>query len=223
MVLLTRRTTGSGVLRVGMAASYDRLYKASPRRNRGHPNVVAAREKNMATYAAFLRGINVGGHTVKNDRLRELFEELGFQDVRTFLASGNLIFQNDDVGDSVLEERIESRLRDGLGYDVPTFVRTAEQVTAIADHTPFPDAPADGRLHIAFLRAEPAAATKNEVAALTKATDRVAFRDRELYWFVAGRFMDSALSDPAVDRLLGGDWTVRTARTVRRVTAKLLH
>lgn len=177
----------------------------------------------MASYAAFLRGINVGGHTVTNDRLRELFEELGLQDVRTFLASGNLIFQSEDVGVSALEGRIESRLRDGLGYEVPTFVRTVEQVTAVAGHTPFPDAPADGKLHIAFLRAELDAATRHEVAALAKDTDRVAFRDRELYWLVAGRFMDSALSELAVGRVLGADWTVRTAKTVQRVAAKLLR
>lgn len=177
----------------------------------------------MARYAAFLRGINVGGHTVTNDRLRGLFEELGLRDVRAFLASGNLIFRSDDVGVSALEGRIESRLREGLGYEVPTFVRTAEHVTAVADHTPFPDAPADGKLHIAFLRADLDAATRNEVAELAKDTDRVAFRDRELYWLVAGRFMDSALSDPAVGKVFGADWTVRTAKTVRRIAAKLLR
>ncbi len=175
----------------------------------------------MATYAAFLRGINVGGHTVKNDRLRELFDDLGFQEVRTLLASGNLIFQSDDVSVSALEDRIEARLRDGLGYDVPTFVRTAEKVTAVADHNPFADAPEGGKLHIAFLRAELDAATRNEVALLAKDTDRVAFLDRELYWLVAGRFMDSALSEPAVGKALGDDWTVRTAKTVQRIAAKL--
>ncbi|MDP8961686.1 MAG: DUF1697 domain-containing protein, partial [Actinomycetota bacterium] len=115
---------------------------------------VAAVEEAMATYAAFLRGINVGGHMVKNDRLRELFEDLGFEEVRTFFASGNLIFQTHDVSIFALEGRIESRLREGLGYDVPTFVRTAEKVAAAAAHTPFPDASEEGTLHIAFLRDE---------------------------------------------------------------------
>lgn len=175
----------------------------------------------MVTYAAFLRGINVGGHIVKNDRLRELFEGLGFEEVRTFLASGNLVFRADDVGISALEGRIESGLREGLGYVVPAFVRTAEEVTVAAAHTPFPDAPEEGKLHIAFLRDELDPATRSEVDALGKDTDRVAFRDRELYWLVAGRFMDSALSEPAVGKVLGNDWTVRTAETVRRIAAKL--
>lgn len=175
----------------------------------------------MATYVAFLRGINVGGHTVKNDRLRELFEDLGFEAVRTFLASGNVIFECDQENGLEVERRIESRLREGLGYNVPTFVRTSEHLVAVAEHAPFPDQPGEGNLHIGFLREEPDPSTVNELAALANESDRVAFRGRELYWLVAGRFMDSALSGPAVGKVLGDGWTVRTANTVRRLAAKM--
>ncbi len=177
--------------------------------------------ENMATFVAFLRGINVGGHRVKNDRLRELFEDLGFFAVRTYLASGNVIFEWEDADTLELEERIESRLREGLGYDVPTFVRTSEHLTAVAEHAPFPDQPDAGKLHIGFLREEPRPATMSKLAALAKESDRVAFRRRELYWHVSGRFMDSALSQPLVGRVLGDGWTVRTAETVRRLADKL--
>lgn len=175
----------------------------------------------MATYVAFLRGINVGGHTVKNDRLRELFEALGFTRVRTLLASGNVLFDADEVDAAALERRSEAQLRDGLGYAVPTFVRTGDQVAAIAGHDPFPDAPQGGKVHVGFLRQVLDQPTRGEVVALAKDRDRVAFRDRELYWHVADRFMDSALSDPAVDKVLAAAWTLRTANTVQRIAAKL--
>ncbi|MFN2557010.1 MAG: DUF1697 domain-containing protein [Nitriliruptorales bacterium] len=175
----------------------------------------------MTTYVAFLRGINVGGHTVKNDRLRELFEDLGFEAVQTFLASGNVIFACEVENSREVEERAESRLREGLGYNVPTFVRTSEELFAVADHAPFPHEPSGGKLHVGFLREEPDHVTVNELAALTKDTDRVAFRGRELYWQVAGRFMDSALSEPAIGKVLDDRWTLRTAQTVQRLAAKL--
>ncbi|MDP8960815.1 MAG: DUF1697 domain-containing protein, partial [Actinomycetota bacterium] len=108
-----------------------------------------------------------------------------------------------------------------LGYDVPTFVRTAEKVAAAAAHTPFPDASEEGTLHIAFLRDELDPVTRNEVAELAKDTDRVAFSDRELYWLVAGRFIDSALSGRTVGKVFRDAWTVWTAETVRRIAATL--
>lgn len=173
------------------------------------------------TYVAFLRGINVGGRTVRNDRLRALFEDLGLEGVRTFLTSGNVMFHTDEVDAAGLERRIESRLRDGLGFAVATFVRDGDQVAAVARCEPFPDAPQGGKLHVGFLREELDRATQEEVVALAEETDRVAFRGRELYWHVAGRFMESALSGPAVGGLLGDRWTLRPANTVRRIARKL--
>ncbi len=67
-------------------------------------------------YVAFLRGINVGGHRVKMDRLRSLLEGLDLVDVSTFIASGNMIFSTSEAP-LVLEAQIEQRLRTGLGYD----------------------------------------------------------------------------------------------------------
>ncbi|HEX2028581.1 MAG TPA: DUF1697 domain-containing protein [Nitriliruptorales bacterium] len=176
----------------------------------------------MVPYVAFLRGINLGGRNVTNDRLRALLEEAGFDHVRTFLSSGNVIFHSGEIDAAGLETRIESRLAEGLGYPVATFVRDGEHLVEVARHEPFPDdPPLGGKLHIGFLREQLGRATQDQVAALANKTDRVAFHGRELYWHVAGRFMDSALSGGAVARLLGDRWTLRTANTVRRIARKL--
>ena len=78
----------------------------------------------MTVYIAFLRAINVGGRTVKMDRLRGLFEHLGYADVETFIASGNVIFQSPAEDTRALEQQIEAHLAASLGYEVATFVRT---------------------------------------------------------------------------------------------------
>ena len=84
----------------------------------------------MPRYIAFLRAINVGGHTVKMDALRELFEALGFEQVETFIASGNVIFETTETDTAALERRIETHLQAALGYAVATFLRSDAEVAA---------------------------------------------------------------------------------------------
>ena len=66
----------------------------------------------MSKYIAFLRAINVGGHTVKMDVLRQLFESLGFANVETFIASGNVIFESKAGNVKALEKKIETCLQE---------------------------------------------------------------------------------------------------------------
>ena len=89
------------------------------------------------TYIAFLRAINVGGRVVKMDVLRTLFESLGYSNVETFIASGNVIFETPSRSPRSLEKAIEKRLHEKLGYEVHTFVRTCEEVAAIVAYEAF--------------------------------------------------------------------------------------
>ena len=88
-------------------------------------------------YIAFLRGINVGGHTVKMERLRELFTELGLTAVRTHIQSGNVFFETAETDREALTQRIEQHLRRALGYDVPVFLRTLSELEQIIALNPF--------------------------------------------------------------------------------------
>ena len=81
----------------------------------------------MPRYFALLRGINVGGHRVKMDRLRELVEALGFEHVETFIASGNVIFSSASRDVHTMEERIARQLQEALGYEVPTLIRSQSE------------------------------------------------------------------------------------------------
>ena len=81
----------------------------------------------MPKFVAFLRAINVGGHLVKMDQLRSLLEELGFVNVETFIASGNVIFESRAGATAPLERKIERVLRDGLGGRAAVRVERGER------------------------------------------------------------------------------------------------
>lgn len=171
---------------------------------------------------AFLRAINVGGHTVRMEALREHFEALGLSGVSTFIASGNVIFDG-PAGGRALESRIERHLESGLGYEVATFIRTIGQLEAVAAGQPFAaaDIEREGhRLFVGFLRAEPDAATRESVVALSSDTDDLRIDGRELYWLCRVPMRDTRITGALLEKRIGGPTTLRNINTVHRILAK---
>ncbi|HVQ59387.1 MAG TPA: DUF1697 domain-containing protein [Solirubrobacterales bacterium] len=176
----------------------------------------------MPTYVAFLRGMNLGGRRIKNEELRAEFEALGFDDVATFRASGNVIFASDKGAEAKLTKTIESGLGDALGYEVPVFLRSCAEVEEIAGREPFPAkqvAASKGKLQVLFLAKAPSA--KDRKASLAEATDddRLAVEGRELYWLPSGGISESELDLKAIEKALGAG-TMRTMGTVEQIAAK---
>src|SRR5580765_8114539 len=92
----------------------------------------------MTRLVAFLRAINVGGHTVEMVKLKKLFEQLAFSGVETFIASGNVIFDAPKATPAALEKKIAAHLEKALGYEVGTFLRTPVELAAVLAHRAFP-------------------------------------------------------------------------------------
>src|ERR1044071_3416059 len=114
----------------------------------------------MERYVAFLRGMNLGGRRIKNEELRAEFEALGFEDVATFRASGNVIFAAEKRAEGTLTRTIEKGLGEALGYEVPTFLRSAAEVAAVAAQEPFDPkrvAASKGKLQVSLLLKKPSA------------------------------------------------------------------
>ncbi len=111
------------------------------------------------TYIALLRGINVGGHNVKMDKLRGIFGDMGFENVRSYIQSGNVFFQTAEADRAALRSTIETGLREALGYAVPTCLRTLDEFEAVLAREPFAgiDVTPDMRLSVTFF-AEPVSA-----------------------------------------------------------------
>ena len=178
----------------------------------------------MTRYVAFLRGINVGGHTVKMDALKKIFEALDFENVSTFIASGNVIFETSAKKAETLEKKIERELEKELGYEVATFLRTDKQVAAIAEHDAFSkEKPKDGDTqYVVFLKDAPDAATKKRVLALSNDADVLHVHAAEMYWLRrAGGLLGATISTKQFEQAFGKQpTTARNLNTVKRLAAK---
>jgi uncharacterized protein (DUF1697 family) len=175
-------------------------------------------------YAAFLRAINVGGHVVKMDALRRMFEAVGFSGVETVIASGNVLFDSGSKSPATLEKRIEEHLRRKLGYEVSTFLRAPAEMTDIARYQPFKAAALNvpgSVLYIGFLAEAPAAAAKKKLMTFANDVDEFHVQGREVYWLCHKKFSESKFSGAQLERTLEMSTTIRNVTTVRKIAAKL--
>ncbi len=177
----------------------------------------------MPKYIALLRAINVGGHTVKMDYLRRLFEDLGLANVETFIASGNVIFESKTKNSELLERKIEKHLEETLGYEVVTFIRTIEEAKEVANYKSFPEVElnAEGNiLYVGFVRVEPDKQAKAGLAALANEVNDFHVRGREVFWLRRTKAGESEYAGGLFEKKLGQPMTFRNATTVRKIAAK---
>lgn len=176
----------------------------------------------MPRYFAFLRAINVGGHTVKMEALRQHFESLGFTGVETFIASGNVIFETAARNPPALEKKIAAGLHKALGYEVATFIRTEAELARLAAHQPFRPAALDTAvaLNIAFLTQPPDASATRRLMTLRTEIDDLALHGREVYWLCRKKQSESTFSNVVLEKALGQAATLRGINTVNKLAAK---
>ena len=111
----------------------------------------------MTQFIAFLRGINVGGHTVVKETLQEVFSSLGFQNVTTYKQSGNVIFDATSADPEAIKAKVEGKLREMLGFDVAVFMYTVPQLKKIIESEPFKGQEKEGACFlVTFLASAPA-------------------------------------------------------------------
>jgi uncharacterized protein (DUF1697 family) len=97
-----------------------------------------AHTSRLIKYVAFLRGINVGGHKlIKMEELKRLFESLGFQNVQTVLASGNVLFDARKAAPLALGQKIGKELKTAFGHEVGVIIRTMQEIRNLVDSDPF--------------------------------------------------------------------------------------
>ena len=121
-----------------------------------------------------------------------MFAGSGLTDVETFIASGNVIFSSPARDTAALERRIEAALEKAFGYAVNAFVRTPEELAAVASHMPCTQDPAlaGGAIHIVFVANALDAAARKEIAALSRPGDEFSAKGREIYWCRFGKLSE---------------------------------
>lgn len=174
----------------------------------------------MPRYVAFLRAINVGGHTVPMARLVELFEALELTEITTFIASGNVVFSSRSRP-AMLERQLDRHLHAELGYPAEAFVRTIPELRAVLDQQAFPagDVARSHALMIGFVREAPKPTVRSAIEGLAGPTDRLAVHGRELHWLRTAQESDPKLAK-LLEKTIGGPMTVRNVNTVQRIVAK---
>lgn len=176
----------------------------------------------MTRYFAFLRAINVGGHSVKMETLRQVFTGFGFRGVETFIASGNVIFETEVENGVALEKQIEVGLEETFGFPPVVFLRTFPELSNIAARQPFP---ADQfaratAFNVAFLKDTPPATAIERLMSLQNEIDSFAVVGREMYWLCKLRQSESKFANTVLEKVLGQPSTMRQISTMQRLIDK---
>jgi uncharacterized protein (DUF1697 family) len=174
----------------------------------------------MPIYISMLRGINVGGHKrIKMDQLRKSFEALGFEQVRTYIQSGNVVFKAGKLSPAALSKKIEERILRDFGFSVSVVSRTVDEMGNAIANNPFLNQPGidQEKFHVTFLSEAPAPAAMAKLANLTLAPDRSSCLGKEIYLYLPNGVSQSSLMKNPLDRVLSVVTTTRNWNTVNQL------
>ena len=176
----------------------------------------------MPRYVAFLRGINLGKRRPPMSELKRLFEELGFTNVATFIARGNVLFETKSHDGTILEFRIEAHLEKSLGYGVATFIRSEAEVKAVLAYPAFgSEVPEGGAVYVNFLKEPMSSDLAKRLQGCCTDVDEFCVNGREVYWLCRIRSSESEVwTSPAMKTLKFPLATMRNMTSVRKLAAK---
>jgi uncharacterized protein (DUF1697 family) len=168
-----------------------------------------------------LRGINVAQKWIGMERLRAIFETLGLSEVRTYVQSGNVVFQTEQGSLTRLSKDITEQIRRDFDFEVPVLIRTLEEMEEIVASNNFAkDKELDhSKLHVTFLADTPAVATVSGLKSLASKSERFRVVGREVYLYCPDGYGRTKLSNNAIERKLSLVATTRNWRTVNALLA----
>jgi uncharacterized protein (DUF1697 family) len=168
----------------------------------------------MNTYISMLRGINVGGQKqVRMAELKSLFESLGLENVRTYVQSGNVVFESAEEEAAKLRESIEAQIQATFGFSVPVLIRTADDFQRVIESHPFQkEEPI--RILVTFLAEHPDQSKLDDLGHYQDKVDQFAIGKQEIYLFCPGGYGRTKLSNTFFERKLGVIATTRNWKTV---------
>ncbi len=171
-------------------------------------------------HVALLRGINLGNNRIPMKRLAAMFEEAGCSDVRTYIASGNVVFSATPALARSLPRAISTAIRNELDFEPPIVLRTAAEMSAIVEANPFTGADADAddkKLHVVFLADAPTADAVARLDPERSPPDEFVVNGSEIYLFCPEGLARTKLSNPWFDKTLDTVSTMRNWRTTRKL------
>lgn len=170
----------------------------------------------MTTYISMLRGINVSGHNlIKMDALRKLYENLGFQNVTTYVQSGNVVFTGGKIDVYELEQRISQQIEKDFGYEVPVIILTLSKLKQIIDKNPFlKDLSKDiAYLHVTFLSSKPDHYDHKIIESKKQNEEEISFSDNAVYLYCPNGYGRTKLNNNFLEAKLKVGATTRNWKT----------
>ena len=170
-------------------------------------------------YIALLRGINVGGNTmIKMSELKAVFEQLGLENVATYINSGNIAFDSKAVPEASLVISIQEAISKAFGRDISTMVREREDIERILASNPFTGQyESHKEMHVLFLKEEMPADKQQQLLAAVYPPERLEVKGREIYCHLPMGVADSLLGKGFIEKKLKVAVTARNWRTVGRL------
>jgi uncharacterized protein (DUF1697 family) len=169
----------------------------------------------MPTHIALLRGVNVGGNLLKMERLRELCSELDFHNVRTYVQSGNVIFESPGSPGQCLQ-RLKEKLAGETRLPVAVVLRTASDLRQILAGNPFLKKRGidPSKLHVTFLGSAASKTASQTLVALDAGDDEFRVAGKEVYLHCPNGYGQTKLSNTRIEKLLSVTATTRNWNTV---------
>jgi uncharacterized protein (DUF1697 family) len=171
----------------------------------------------MTSYIHVLRGINVSGQRIiKMDQLRKMYENLGFRNVKTYLQSGNVVFQGNDIELAEMEKLISGQIAADFGFQVPVIALTVNRLKKIIAENPFPsDTHKDqGFMHVTFLSAAPSDFNINKIDEKKQIGEEVSLSENAVFLYCPHGYGKTRLSNNFLEVTLHVTATTRNWRTV---------
>jgi uncharacterized protein (DUF1697 family) len=170
----------------------------------------------LTGWVALLRGINLGARNkVPMAELRRVLEDAGYGDVRTYIQSGNVLFERAAKDRVALARRLESEIKQAFGVSSPVALRTFAEIRKVATSHPFGKDTSHG--HVSFLLAKPKPAAVRAVHALDVAPDEVKVVAENVFVRLPNGVQGAKLGGALLEKTIGVPGTMRTFRTVTKL------
>jgi len=176
----------------------------------------------MPNYIAMLRGINVSGHKIiKMEHLRESFGALGFGNVKTYVQSGNVVFEAPHDTAASLTKKIEQKIMRDFGFSVPVLLKTSQDMEKIIQRNPLLKVSGidHSKLHVTFLAADPPKTSPDLLRPLAAAAEKFHISGREIYLYCPDGYGITKLSNVAIEKKLSVGATTMNWKTVNTLSA----
>ncbi len=174
----------------------------------------------MTTFVSLFRGINVGGNlAVRMNALKELYESLGFQDVATYIQSGNVVFTSDEADLAQLPRQIEAGFTKKFGFHSHVFVRTCAELHDIIVNNPFQNQPTKESkwVVVMFLATRPDSSAQEDLLKAYAGPEELCFTGQELYIYYTNGIGRSKLTNTLIEKKLKTPGTGRNWNTILKL------